>query len=611
MKARHPDPPTGFATTARNAARAVRLVWEATPVWTATCLALVLIQALLPALSALALKLMTDAAVAAGENGLDLSSVMIPVAAVTALVLIGHVSEAALLHARDVQGGLVDLRFRTLIQDRSAAVDLASYEEPSYYDALHHAHAEIATRPTNVVNDLLTLAQNLVIVFSLTALLGRLHWALPVMLLLVSVPELVLRVRVADALHRFHDEHVEAERRAQQLHELSTAADYAKELRLYDLALPFRTAYRSAKSAVLAARRALLVRRMRATMAVRTLPTLALLLGLTYLAARAVARTLTVGDLVMFVAAFQQGQASLRALMRDIAALHEDGLFLVSLFKVLDMRPAIVDPNRPALLPSAKAFGMCIEAVTFAYPNTAHAVLERVSIDLPAGAMIALVGRNGAGKSTLVKLMTRLYEPDSGRITLAGRPLGAYRLADIRRAIAVVSQDFVRYPLSLRDNVALGAAWRGSDDAAVRAALERAGAGGFEAGLDAGLDTLLTRAFPGGTNLSLGEWQKIALARAYYRDAAILVMDEPTSAMDAKAEEEVFASLRRNTSGKCLLLISHRLSTVRVADCIYVLQHGSIVEAGSHDELMRRRGPYRDLFETQAIGYARSEASSV
>ena len=597
---KRPPPAASF----RAVGRAARMIHAAAPGWTWACLALVAIGAAVPVASAVALKLLTDAAVAAGRAGGGLDAVLAAAALTAALALIGHVAEAAELYARDVHAAHVDVRFQSLVQERSAAIDLARWEEPAFHDALHLAQQEVTVRPRNIATDLLSLIQNTLTLAGMAALLAGLHWSLPVVVVAVSIPEFLVRFRAADRMHRFHAAQVERERRARLFGEFLTRPAFAREIRLYGLAERFADAFREVRAAVLADRRRVLAWRAWATVATKVPPTLALFAGMVLLAGRVADGSTSVGDMVMFLAAFQQGQGNLRALLRDLAALHEDGLFLAHLLGLLALRPAIVDPPNPVPVPTDRPLGLRFEAVSFTYPGRPVRVLDRLDMDVPPGAFVALVGRNGAGKSTLIKLMTRLYEPDEGRVLLDGRPLAAFALADLRAAFAVTAQDFAQYPLTLAENVALGAVGRAPDPAALRAALDAAAAEGLEPRLPAGLDTTLARAMRGGADLSLGEWQKVAIARARFRDAPIAVYDEPTSALDARAEDEVLARIVADRGRRTLLLVTHRLSAVRGADLIHVLDHGRIVESGDHAALTRAGGIYADLFEIQARAYA-------
>ncbi len=325
-----------------------------------------------------------------------------------------------------------------------------------------------------------------------------------------------------------------------------------------------------------------------------------------YVAVQAGAGRLTLGDLALYLNAVIQAESQLLFLPFTVGFFHKALLRLRPLFAFLDgATPAIAlaPEGRGRAAPDAPRAGVELRGVGFRYPEGGGVVLDGVSATLPAGRVTAIVGINGAGKSTLVKLLTRMYDPDAGAILLDGVPLAEYDLASLRGRIAVVHQDFARFALTLGENIAVGAATPGRAGGRVTAAAHWAGADGVAAKLPHGYDTPLTRRFEGGVELSGGEWQKVALARGFARDAALVILDEPTAALDAEAEEALFARFRELVAGKTALLISHRFSTVRLADQILVLEGGRIVEAGSHAELVARGGCYAALYELQAGRY--------
>jgi len=285
------------------------------------------------------------------------------------------------------------------------------------------------------------------------------------------------------------------------------------------------------------------------------------------------------------------------------AQIYEESLFLSDLFEFLAMTPRTASPIAPVRFPDSIREGFRLEHVAYQYPDSDRWALKDVSFSIGATERVALVGENGAGKTTLVKLLTRLYDPTEGRILLDGVDLREYDLGDLRRAIGVIFQDFVRYDLAARDNIAVGKIESRFDEARIIESAKKSLASEVLEGLDSGLDHMLGRRFEGGANLSGGEWQKIALARAYMRDAQLLVLDEPTAALDARAEHEVFQRFSELTAGRMAVLISHRFSTVRMADRIIVIEGGRVVEDGSHEELLALRGQYAELFTLQAKGY--------
>jgi ATP-binding cassette subfamily B protein len=328
--------------------------------------------------------------------------------------------------------------------------------------------------------------------------------------------------------------------------------------------------------------------------------------GFWFVAQQAAAHRLSLGDLALYLTAVAQLQRGMESQTRLAGALYRMSLHLRALFAFLDGAvPAIaLAPTGEALpAPPALAEGLRLEQVGFCYPQSQAPVLHAASGLLPAGKLTALVGANGAGKSTLVKLLTRMYDPQEGVILLDGRSLAAYDLGALRAGVGVVYQDFARFALSLRENVEVGAGGRGHVDGRYERALAWSGAAAVAERLPHGDATQLTRQFKGGVDLSGGEWQAVALARAFVRDAALIILDEPTAAIDAAAEAALFERFRELVRGKTALLISHRLSTVRMADHILVLEDGAVIEAGSHAELLARGGRYTALYEMQAARY--------
>ncbi|HSR41202.1 MAG TPA: ABC transporter ATP-binding protein, partial [Longimicrobiales bacterium] len=334
-----------------------------------------------------------------------------------------------------------------------------------------------------------------------------------------------------------------------------------------------------------------------------TLSTVAYYGAVAFIVAQAVAAVITVGDVTALIGAFDRSRNLISGVLLQSARVYEQSLFLRDFFDFLEMEPRTASPADPVAMPRPIAEGFVFEEVGFRYPDSDRWALRGVSFELEPGERVALVGENGAGKTTLVKLLTRLYDPTEGRILLDGVDLREIDLDQLRRSIGVIFQDFVRYDMRARENIAVGRIEARDDEARIRSAARKSLAEEVVGQLEAGLDHMLGRRFEGGANLSGGEWQKIALARAYMRDAQVLVLDEPTAALDARAEYEVFQRFSELTKGRMAVLNSHRFSTVRMADRILVLEDGRVTEDGSHEELLAAEGRYAELFTLQAAGY--------
>jgi ATP-binding cassette subfamily B protein len=305
----------------------------------------------------------------------------------------------------------------------------------------------------------------------------------------------------------------------------------------------------------------------------------------------------------MYTQAFQRGQGFLQQILSGLAGLYEDNLFLSNLFEFLDLRPKVVPPRHPRPVPKLMKTGIVFDRVSFNYPGGDRKALEDVSLTIRPGEHVALVGENGAGKTTLIKLLCRLYDPAAGAITLDGVDLREYETAALRREISVILQDYARYHMTARENIWFGDITLPHEDRQVTEAARQSGADKVINGLPRGYETILGKWFEKGEELSIGEWQKVALARAFLRASQIIVLDEPTSSLDAGAEYEVFQKFRQLAEGRTAILISHRFSTVRMADRIFVLEKGGIVDSGTHDELIGRGGMYARLFKSQAQYY--------
>jgi ATP-binding cassette subfamily B protein len=320
-------------------------------------------------------------------------------------------------------------------------------------------------------------------------------------------------------------------------------------------------------------------------------------------ASQAIGGKITYGDLVMYFQAFQRVQGFFQGILGNLLGLYEDNLFLSNLYEFLDLKRMVVEPVPAKPVPHPMRRGIEISHVSFQYPGGARTVFEDISLAIRPGEVVALVGENGSGKTTLIKLLCRLYDPTGGTISIDGIDLREFETKALRREIAIIFQDYAHYHLTARENIWFGNTALPLGHDLVIAAARRAGADDVISALPHGYETILGKWFEDGEELSIGEWQKVALARAFMRDAQIIVLDEPTSAMDAKAEYEAFQNFRLLASGRTAILISHRFSTVRMADRIFVLKHGSVLESGTHEELISRQGVYADLFERQARSY--------
>lgn len=586
--------------------RALRLVWRCAPGWTAASHSLVLIQGVLPVPLLLLTKRIVDA-VASGIAGNGGEAAWHGV--VTALVLAGAVtllqalvaSIAALVGENQAQ--VVSDAVTGEVHKASASIDLQFFEDPDTHNALHRAQQEAAFRPVRIVNGLNQIGQNAVTLAGIAVLLATLDLWVAGVLFLAAAPGVVVRLVFSKRGYDLTRRRTEAERRAWYAHWVLTDAGHAKEVRLFALGDVFRRRFQELRTSLRLDRLRLGRQRTGADILAQAVGTVLVFGAYAAIAVRALAGAVTLGGFVMYFQAFQRGLTSLQSLLGAFAGLWEDNLFLGNFYEFLDIKPRVADsPNaQPLRLPLER--GISVENVTFRYPGVERPALSQVSLEAPAGRVLALVGENGSGKTTLVKLLCRLYDPDEGAVQVDGTDIREIRVADLRRAFGVIFQDFVHYQASVRENVWFGNAAGPADDGPIRDALDRAGIGPVVERLPGGLDAGLGRWFQAGHELSIGEWQKVALARALFRDAPVVVLDEPTSGLDAIAEAEFFEAFRRIVAGRTAVVVSHRFSTVKMADRIVVLDEGRVVEQGTHDELLARGGTYARMFLAQAESY--------
>ena len=450
---------------------------------------------------------------------------------------------------------------------------------------------------------MIQVGQNSLALLTIVGLLFSLHWMIAAVLLVATVPGTLVRLRYSQQLYAWQRQRTSTERQAWYFQWMMVGEPHAKEIRLFDLGALFIERFRDLRATLRRERLHLATRLVLIDLLTQFAGTLAIFGALAYIVFQAVQSAITIGDLVMYYQAFQRGQNYLHEILSSLANLYEDSLFLTNLYEFLDLKPGVVVPASPQAVPQPIKHGICFDHVRFDYADATHPILDDITLTIRPGEHIALVAANGAGKTTLVKLLCRLYDPTAGRITIDGIDLRELDLTVLRRHVSVIFQDYVHYHLTARENIWLGDTRLASMDDKVAQAARDAGADKLIEKLTHGYDTRLGKWFDDGQELSIGEWQKIALARAFVRDVQIVVLDEPTSALDASSEFEVFQKFRVLAAGRTTILISHRLSTVRMADCIYVLANGKITESGSHEDLMQLGGEYARMFELQAGNY--------
>ena len=588
----------------RYSRRALALVWQTSPRLTFGLGLLTLVAGLLPAGIAWVGKLIVDAVVLAHDTGLaaDREKALWFIGFEAGLVVLMAGAQRGLSVIQSLLRAQLGHRVNLLILRKALTLDLVQFEDADFYDKLTRARREASSRPLSLVNRTFGLIQNAISLAGYAALLFAFSgWAV-LILALAAVPVFVSEARFARGAFRLFSWRAPETRQQVYLETVVAREDYAKEVQLYGLGGRLVDQYDAIFQGLYHDDRSLTLRRGLWGYALGLLSTAAFYGSYGWIAYATVAGSISLGEMTMYLLVFKQGQSAFSASLTAIGGMYEDNLYLSNLYAYLD-QPV------PAALGTATAGpdptdGVRFEGVGFTYPGADRPALADVSFHLRPGEKLALVGENGSGKTTLIKLLTRLYTPSTGRVTLDGLDLKDWDVTALRRRIGVIFQDFVRYQFLVGHNIAVGdqSAWE--DEPRWQEAAEQGLAAPFIDQLPEGYRTQLGRWFKGGQELSIGQWQKIALARAFMRkEADLLVLDEPTSAMDAVAEERIFEHIRGAAADQMAILISHRFSTVRMADHIIVLDRGRIIEQGDHASLMASDGQYARLFSLQARGY--------
>jgi ATP-binding cassette subfamily B protein len=585
--------------------RAFALVLETSRPITVWLALLSLLAGLLPAAIAYVGKWIVDAVVLATQ-GQGEGAALRYLAYELGLVVLLAGAQRALMVCESLLRALLGQRVNEMILEKALTLSLTDFENPELYDRITRARREASARPLSLVRRAFGLAQNAISLVMYAGLLLHFSVWTVVVLTLAAVPVFVAETRFsADAFRLFRWRVPEA-RKQTYLETLLAREDHAKEVKLFGLGPLFLQRYRDIFQSLFGEDRALTLRRGTWGFFLGLLSTLAFYGTYAWIVREAVAGAITLGDMTLYLLVFKQGQTALTAMLSAIGGMYEDNLYLSNLYELLAHQSA----EQPVAAGERKTSGpdpddgIRFDRVSFTYPGATAPAVREVSLHIPPGCKLALVGENGAGKTTLIKLLTGLYRPTEGRVLLDGLELSKWDGDALRLRIGVIFQDFIHYQMRVGENIGAGDVRGFDDEARWQRAGEKGMAHPFVQTLPEGYHTQLGTWFQGGKELSIGQWQKIALSRAFMReDADILVLDEPTASMDAEAESEVFQRFRKLADKRMGIVISHRFSTVRMADEIVVLENGAVVEQGTHEALMKLDARYARLFNLQAEGY--------
>jgi len=590
---------------------ALRLVWAAAGVWAMVWLALILVQGLLPVATVYLTRAVVDGLVAIlgkGYSWTALSPLLLLVGLTALTLLAGEALRGIAGWVRTVQSEQVQDHIHGLIHEKALTLDIAFYDSPDYYDCLHRARIDALSRPAAMLENIGAFLQNSVTLVAMCLVLLRFGPWLPLILFVSTLPALFVVFHNTLRFHAWRVRNTAAERRCCYYDWMITDRNAATELRLFDLGGHFRKIFRQLRDRLRRERGDLARKEAAGKLGAAVFGLAALAGALVWMAYRASRGLVTLGDLTLFYLSFSQGQRMMRDLLANAGEIYRNMIFLENLFEYLELTPCIHDPETPLTLPEQGA-DVAIEGVSFQYPGSLYPALADFSLAIPRGRIVALVGENGAGKSTLIKLLCRFYDPDKGRILLDGIDLRELNLSELWRRITVLFQEPVRYHETVADNIAFGDLAAAPDTEEIETAARAAGAENSIQRLPQGYKTVLGKWF-GGAELSVGEWQRLALARAFLRQASIIILDEPTSAMDSWAEADWLTRFRRLVAGNTALIITHRFTTALQADRIYVMAQGHIIEEGTHDELLSMEGHYAVSWRRQTNREATLEKGS-
>ena len=604
--------PISLNTKLKNAVRidrALKFVWQASPLYSILSGVVVIVLGVLPLVSLYLIKLIIDSVTGLDFNagtGLldqDFSKPLLYIGMACGIGLLTAFFNFLSDYLKKAQSLTMADHMYSVLHEKSVKTDLAFYESPKYRDTLFRAQQEGPYRPTSIVNGLFAAGQSGASFVAVFWLLFMFNPVLPVIMVAASIPGVLLRLKYSEKIYSWQEKRTEDERRSYYFHWMLTGDAHAKEFRLFNLGKHFIDRFKVIRALLKNEKLYFEKRRAFGDFLAQSSATVAVFGSFVYIAFKTAQGTITLGDMVMYFQGFQKGLGFLKTLLESGAQMYEDNLFLSHLYEFLKLEPEIKDPKSPSRIPEQIKEGVEFKNVDFFYQNCEKNVINCVNFYINPGEVVALVGENGSGKSTIVKLFSRLYDPQKGEILLDGQNIKKFKINDYRKKISVVFQDHIKYQLSAKENIYLGDIDQKNDITRIKEAARQSDADKKISSFASGYDTILGRWFKNGEELSIGQWQMIAISRAFFRGAQLVILDEPSSALDPQTEMNIFSKLKELIKGRSALIISHRYSTVKMADKILVLDKGQIIEQGSHKELIGKNGKYAKLYNAQAKGY--------
>lgn len=584
---------------------ALRYIWEGGKNWTIANAVFIFLQGTFPLVLIYLMKLLIEQieGIADHEGDEGLRQLMLIVIATGIVFFLNSFFTSVGNLVKEHESQLVSNYLHGLIQKKTTSLDINYFENPEYHNVFHRAVVEAPYRLGNLVSGFVTIFQNIISLILIAGIVAHFNWIMFLILFVSTVPGIFIRLKYAVRLYTWKKEKTKQERKAHYFNRILTDKTFAKEVRLFGLSAYFGKRFQQIKDVLRLENYAILKNKTVYESLFYLISTLVIFGAIAHVSIEAYEGNITIGSLVMYILFFQRGLGFFRSMLNALARLYEDSLFLNYLDEFFKLENKIANPLPEKAVHEPPRKMIQFREVNFHYPVSQRNVFTDLNIDIPIGQNVAIVGDNGAGKTTLIKLLCRFYDPDKGEILFDHNNIKHYPLTELRKMISVVFQDFILYHLTAEENIWFGNIQQNKDSQKIKTAAKNAGIHDTLMNIPHQYKANLGNLFENSEELSLGEWQKLAIARAFFRDARIIILDEPTSSLDAETEFNVFQKFRELTKGKTSVIISHRFSTVKLADYIYVIDESRVKEQGTHDELMKAGGKYATMFKKQAMYY--------
>ena len=584
----------------KNIAGALKIIWRSSPLWSTVNIIFSIVRGVLPLALIYIVKLVIDDVIRIAASGKPLLTdpdIINTFILAGVFFLINAVIGAGNAYVREKQSYLVTDYIQNIIHQKTINIPYRYFEDPEYQNVFYRAVDEASYRPARVFYGMLGLLQNSVTLALVIAVLLTLGWKIILFLFAISIPIVYFNLHYSKLFYFLKRDQTEDERKVNYYNRLMTSKDFAKELRIFDLGDHFKDRYESLRSGLREKQLKLIRKRTLWESFVQIISTIFLLIIFGYIIYSTVSGNISTGDMAMYFLALHRGYNVLQEWLTRISALYEDNLFLKNFFDFLKIK-VNADEKAGTHFPRPIKEGIKFQNVSFRYPHARRWVLKDVSFSIKAGETVAIVGTNGAGKTTLVKMLAGLYKPVGGRITVDDIDWTGIKKDELADSVSVIFQDFMLYNVSAKKNIWFGNVKRKPEDGSIQEAAKNAGIHELFMNLPKGYDTVLGTLFKNSEQLSRGEWQRTALARSFFNDAQLIILDEPTSSLDAFTEAGLLEHFREIASGRTAIIISHRLTTIKLADRIIVLDGSTVAESGTHQELMKKDGVYKKMIES-------------